>query len=63
MPETDELERYDFEELRSDLARIRAKLRRLDTERRSTVDMLEAAMIEAERLLAERLGPARVVGL
>jgi hypothetical protein len=47
-------DRYDAESLRNDLARIRAKLRRLDGERQTTVEKLEAAMAEAERLLAER---------
>jgi hypothetical protein len=47
-------DRYDAETLRGDLARIRAKLRRLDGERQTTVEKLEAAMAEAERLLAER---------
>jgi hypothetical protein len=45
---------FDAEELRVDIARIRVKLKRLDRERLSAVEQLEKAMLEAERLLAER---------
>ena len=45
---------YNAEELRTDIARIRQKLKRLDKERLSAVEQLEKAMLEAEKLLAER---------
>jgi hypothetical protein len=54
---------YDPAELRSDLARIREKLKRLDGERLSTLQQLERAMAEAERLLAERREPPPSTGL
>jgi signal recognition particle GTPase len=47
-------EKFDADALRTDLARIRAKLKRLDTERIAAIEQLEQAMAEVERKLAER---------
>jgi hypothetical protein len=56
-------DQFDSETLRKDLARIRATLKRLDGERRSNLDQLEQAILDAERLLAERHDPPPSTGL
>jgi hypothetical protein len=51
---SDKRDDYDAEALRGDIARIRERLKRLDSERLSAVEQLEKEMVEAEKALAER---------
>jgi hypothetical protein len=45
---------FDSNEVHSDITRIRAKLKRLDDERKAAVEALDKAMKRAERTIARR---------
>jgi hypothetical protein len=47
-------EPFDSDEVQSDITRIRAKLKRLDDERKAAVEALDKAMKRAERTIARR---------
>jgi hypothetical protein len=47
-------DQFDSDEVQSDITRIRAKLKRLDDERKAAAEALDNAMKRAERTIARR---------
>jgi hypothetical protein len=51
------MESFDSGELKSDIARIRERLQRLDAERKAAVEQLRQAMARADATMARREPP------
>jgi hypothetical protein len=47
-------DQFDSDQVQSDITRIRAKLKRLDDERKAAIEALDKALKSAERTIARR---------